>query len=1635
MIRNKKLKRIIVGGIGFAMAGVMFFVGSMQSMQEVTADVRVFDRITERYPYEGTNTEDTDGVFLNILEIVPDGGDVIYEDGASSYGKVLTINENAEMGYFLPHFPKDQNGYTQYEFKNYYSPTFVTYGTELGAPIYNANTSLSDVKMPAVLQKMRTYGMIKPFGADGANDYPIYAVDNNAPAPVFINYKPDKDAAPLPDALVKGVYALGAGDYNIADGYTIDENGTICKEEHVSVSEDSTLSQNHPYDPVTNTVTILTPVTDDIDNTVMDFPRSKSDSNLEYITPVDDYENNKGKGLGNVTFTRSETQTTKTLYYGYSDLVIYYNKNTNLTFRSSSYFREYVLGSGDKYKQKDIQYDVKIASTVTAADIEKADLVYISGTSARFSASETSDISKDVLLKLYNEEVLNHKAVMMDYACYSADSASNVSKLATLLWRESQSEIVSDYPKAFEKDGPDGETKIKTDELQNVDFMTGDALKDLKDSMMTGANGNFVTGNVYVYNHHMSDFDVPKSLVDAGDIFANGDFNSAYKTSVAQQGFSEVLGYIVTTNKNSTTGQMLASVTPAVAIQYILISDGNPLTLMKNELHVLEIQPTTVFLYNEERGTEEYGYLEENGTVMRNRDSFIKSYLGNYYDDKADYITFTSMTVDEFNGRNDDLIETYDVIYIGSEMGDKYYTSNLNTAALSNDGKYSITGYVSKPLPTYTDSYMNGNVYYNIGDIITTDKDRLMKFLVDDTNEARLGGRDITKDKLAKLKAYLDTKKLMLVEGDLVSQVVSGSTKVNPTAYGSMTDANVDHGRIDNSSNMYELMMYGIGYRFNYKTGAYENASAGKEYSPCQNMISVRDIANNVVKKSTAEQYLATEKLTLTMLKQPTEYSYSLQEGSQVMDPDTVVYMEENADGTRELKYEFIISSDLVAAEGISTYRPHLYVDVNNDGKYSKVAEDVRDMQIVIKASGQEAERDEKNNYVLYKDVEYQMTRELDESYSGYIKWKISIQSNVYENTHASVEGSTVVKNKGDNELIKILQITRPEASTLSLEEQENNKTSLFGKYLDAVPGYDVEIKTIKLTDFSNDFDAKWNAYQQTTADDKEKTLEEYALEYFKQVEIVAPSAADKDDGLYGADMLVLGFGDDFPSIQSDNAVAALKSYMDHDMPVLLAHDFIMYWADKSWYNGATPTPMLHGKYLRNYVGMDKYGVTMNIVEKETDNGTVAELVTATTGKGLNYLRSGTKYTRTDEKDVDKVNLIEKTGKLVAYAPGTTRESTVKNTQGLSNSVMMRWKTGGNGWLNVDSAETDYYGAGDYMVEKMNDGQITSFPYTLPDTYKVNATHGQYFQLDLDADDDSDGEGDVVVWYALGDALSLKEPNDKQKVYNPWCNEAGGPIPADSYYIYNKGNVTYTGAGHGDMTNATETEAQLFINTLFAAYNAATTTSSVGFFENIPRANDEPINSITVPYDENVTEDSSVLKDATGQYRYHFVNPNSDATTTPLGTPAYFRLSDTNFVRGKKYMEIEYFMKVDAAKDSTFTLDDKESTKTVETLEYNGVANSVVNITDKMATYHTTETGLGSMLGTGDLKFMESGVVYGFYLPLSYLKNNSQVTIYIKATTRIHTVSSQTGQESIETVDGYGVGELTVTKADLLDLD
>lgn len=150
-------------------------------------------------------------------------------------------------------------------------------------------------------------------------------------------------------------------------------------------------------------------------------------------------------------------------------------------------------------------------------------------------------------------------------------------------------------------------------------------------------------------------------------------------------------------------------------------------------------------------------------------------------------------------------------------------------------------------------------------------------------------------------------------------------------------------------------------------------------------------------------------------------------------------------------------------------------------------------------------------------------------------------------------------------------------------------------------------------------------------------------------------------------------------------------------------------------------------------------------------------------------------------------------------------------------------------------------------VDKLNWGQITEYPYTIDNSITVKGTHGQYYRLNLEKQDTRDSETGAVMpgvynsyvttWFTLGNGENShpqagSNGSDEENDYFSLT----GQDAMNNYYIYSKGNVTYTSAGHSvvelmdssgtKLTDNTD-EIRLFVNTLIRSIIVSTDNPKV----------------------------------------------------------------------------------------------------------------------------------------------------------------------------------------------------------------
>lgn len=507
-----------------------------------------------------------------------------------------------------------------------------------------------------------------------------------------------------------------------------------------------------------------------------------------------------------------------------------------------------------------------------------------------------------------------------------------------------------------------------------------------------------------------------------------------------------------------------------------------------------------------------------------------------------------------------------------------------------------------------------------------------------------------------------------------------------------------------------------------------------------------------------------------------------------------------------ELKFVFSVKNDSDALPAVTTYDCNLYLDLNFDGNLS--TKEVQDQyaQIMDEQGNVLTQKDYGNGdmrYELKAGTTYTLTRKIPADYYKLITWKLQISSNRNAHIYTSQTGyAKQGRKEGEaKQTINVLQLT-PE----KLFNWDLKNSSLFQQKIQQLEDFEIRIT------------------QQTVSSINSFTSAEQTQQWVQ-------------DTLNKQQMLILGFADVYQDISNKyGQVDEILKFVRTGKSIIFAHDTTSYvnydynemckdivqttygeGKDKIanvytdtylLYTVSNPTWGLSlNQVLRSIVGMDRYGITSDQpILSEGGDRTIGDILKQ--GNELHVQSSSVSFKR----------LMEVAGDI-AYQTGGDRTSSYAQTQSYTNNLLNRKKMGMGDTLVTS-------------VTKVNDGAITQYPYRIADTITVAQTHGQYYQLALEQDYDSnnrsDGESDIVVWYCLGG-------NNGSSVYDSSPNDA-----RNNYYLYSKGNVIYTGAGHHQVDG--EEEINLFINAIVAAANVAAAAPEVEFVKSLnPAAEVEQI--------------------------------------------------------------------------------------------------------------------------------------------------------------------------------------------------
>ena len=1117
-------------------------------------------------------------------------------------------------------------------------------------------------------------------------------------------------------------------------------------------------------------------------------------------------------------------------------------------FSSNNLFKDQVFNQDGTLDARNMYFDV--TTTVPTAfeqyleqkGASQIDLLFVSGSgSASGTFSTSDDIQKSTVESIVKQVYDNAVClpVIADYSIIAsevdttgrlsrgaafgtASDVTNVQRLVALLCAANFSSLVTD---------------VSTFDL---DAVAWESLTFAQD-----ADHHYINKNIYVIPGNAAG-EVPFILADISDTIVSGGSDTAFENDAKNTGFEELVSYIINENFIRQAESMGTDasyelfdrkVTKAIAIEYCISYLQKREQTVKHDIHVLDIEPR-------QTNSDHEGKLQTKIT---------KWFTDAGY--QLDSLTVTTVPMAEFIGKIDDLT-AYDMVYFG-----------LNTDYYHKDGS---------GLTVYNDTAMNGLVYSNVGDITVVNSDgstsdqwqwsysgmlesdyqhsfdnttgllnrlyvRTAKSTVEDWNKKavldennrtetfRLSGNDLTKQKYKEIVNYIKGGFPVVFADDF------------------MTGTDVNEVKIDNCTYIYELV---------------------KDQLANENVMTETTAITNTAK---LYRYISLNKpvVTVSGLTKTAGKEYVTLNSSKV-------------------SFNFQIEN-LSAAEGTSEFDCSLYFDNNADGRFS-TTEAVIASDITISRNGKRI-KPVNGHYSLQagEGITYSLSYHLPDSYIGIIPWKLKICQNDNEYRYNSVHGYFYIKNTSAKQVVNILQINTKNGAqkpvTLNMQAEMQKGSSTFKSLVESLEDFTLNIKTISGDQYTNGYE-QVDGISYVYIDGNRVRLDSF-------------------------DMLVLGFADMYSLDKgSKNCYKGLQDYIDTGKPVLCTHDT----TSPSNNSTATYWGYDYNTLLRNYVGMDRYGILDNqalklgltlsnaagsdakaCLEEKAGDGSKRRYYIIKNADGTyryttNSHASGTVTIR--QLFEDAVAAAAADGTDIAYEPRSGKTKIVKQNQGLTDLSLMyqaygadnSWDRGRN-YINYTSNSklTPSVMATSTAV-RVNEGQITTYPFEIGDTLPVSSTHYQYYQLDMNEDEDNDGESDIVVWYTL----------DGTKENNSLYTTAAKDV-RNNYYIYTKGNITYSGVGHSDVNS--EAELKLYINTMIAAYSAGLQAPSVS----IRQSSDEDAPAVDTIYLSYDATQNMILEEELGR-----------GGSSLARQKFYFTVNDRNLIKNMRSKEefVDFYIEV-----------------------------------------------------------------------------------------------------------------------------
>lgn len=623
-----------------------------------------------------------------------------------------------------------------------------------------------------------------------------------------------------------------------------------------------------------------------------------------------------------------------------------------------------------------------------------------------------------------------------------------------------------------------------------------------------------------------------------------------------------------------------------------------------------------------------------------------------------------------------------------------------------------------------------------------------------------------------------------------------------------------------------------------------------------------------------------------------------------------------------------------------------LMLDANADGKFSVTQEAIPGNEIRVYQNGKNIAPiyHESSNSYLYElpagaQYNYTLSYTLPDAYVGIIPWKLNVSQSTNSLRYDSKQGYFYRKNSSVEKVeIKILQINSSGGGNFDMQNQASSDTK-FRSLLNLLEDYKLTIKTVNSDTFGNNYGGLY-------AEGANRVNGKYYLEDY--------------------DMIIIGFKDMYSINNTNNCVDGIRQYINDGNPVLFTHDTTSFGNNSL---GGNEWGYDFNTKIRDLVGMDRYGVLSNTAIQSGN----------TLYAGSYEYNNAVAYAKENNTDL-------------AYLPGSNRQIITRQNQGFTYLDLNRYQYNSYTSLLYNGLARGKSYQAEMNVQQVNAGQITTYPFKIPETFKVNKTHMQYYQLDLNQDADEDGESDIVVWYTLGDSNAAGYNTSLKDVRN-------------NYYIYTMGNVTYSGVGHSSISN-NDNELKLYINTMIAAYNAGTHEPTISLKENEEK--DSPdLGTLYVSVDE------ALKMQVEGE----------DAKES-----IFFTITDTNLIRNLKDKRIYADFYVEVTEDE-YNAIDYEDEKLIVSREDKNVYLKKIKIdtlaADEDSAYNYVRTSI-----------YKSGVTYKAEIPLNLLgQNKNYVDVYCVAYTDLVKLGADKVSDGKIITTSKGYESFRIQRVSLQDLD